>query len=40
MGGDRRFRQGDALEVVGMMLNVVSDYALQVGCEVEEKERF
>ncbi|MCJ8729266.1 hypothetical protein PDJAM_G00104150 [Pangasius djambal] len=28
------------LEIEGVMLNVVSDYALQVGCELEEKERF
>ncbi|KAK3553381.1 hypothetical protein QTP70_003544 [Hemibagrus guttatus] len=28
------------LEIEGMMLNVVSGYAPQVGCELEEKERF
>ncbi|KAI5621838.1 gastrula zinc finger protein XlCGF28.1-like [Silurus asotus] len=28
------------LEVEGMMINVMSDYAPQVGCEMEEKERF
>ncbi|MCI4393350.1 hypothetical protein PGIGA_G00156550 [Pangasianodon gigas] len=28
------------LEIEGVMLNVVSGYAPQVGCEVEEKERF
>ncbi|KAK3557295.1 hypothetical protein QTP70_026684, partial [Hemibagrus guttatus] len=28
------------LEVEGVMLNVVSGYAPQVGCELEEKERF
>ncbi|KAK3538962.1 hypothetical protein QTP86_023565 [Hemibagrus guttatus] len=28
------------LEIEGVMLNVVSDYAPQVGCELEEKERF
>ncbi|KAK3569859.1 hypothetical protein QTP86_006070 [Hemibagrus guttatus] len=28
------------LEIVGVMLNVVSGYAPQVGCELEEKERF
>ncbi|KAK3543997.1 hypothetical protein QTP70_032756, partial [Hemibagrus guttatus] len=28
------------LEIEGVMLNVVSGYAPQVGCELEEKERF
>ncbi|KAK3565343.1 hypothetical protein QTP86_006571 [Hemibagrus guttatus] len=28
------------LEIEGVMLNVVSGYAPQVGCEIEEKERF
>ncbi|MCJ8736300.1 hypothetical protein PDJAM_G00258180 [Pangasius djambal] len=28
------------LEIEGVMLNVVSDYLPQVGCELEEKERF
>ncbi|KAK3555042.1 hypothetical protein QTP86_006366, partial [Hemibagrus guttatus] len=28
------------LEIEGVMLNVVSSYAPQVGCELEEKERF
>ncbi|KAK3509090.1 hypothetical protein QTP70_020302 [Hemibagrus guttatus] len=28
------------LEIEGVMLNVVSGYASQVGCELEEKERF
>ncbi|KAK3532234.1 hypothetical protein QTP86_009512 [Hemibagrus guttatus] len=28
------------LEIEGVMLNVVSGYALQVGCELQEKERF
>ncbi|KAK3508196.1 hypothetical protein QTP70_017107 [Hemibagrus guttatus] len=28
------------LEIEGVMLNVVSGYARQVGCELEEKERF
>ncbi|KAI5085399.1 hypothetical protein C0J45_22987 [Silurus meridionalis] len=28
------------LEVEGMMINVISAYAPQVGCEMEEKERF
>ncbi|KAK3555512.1 hypothetical protein QTP86_021305 [Hemibagrus guttatus] len=28
------------LEIKGVMLNVVSGYAPQVGCELEEKERF
>ncbi|KAK3539519.1 hypothetical protein QTP70_009497 [Hemibagrus guttatus] len=28
------------LEIEGLMLNVVSGYAPQVGCELEEKERF
>ncbi|KAK3532782.1 hypothetical protein QTP86_028151 [Hemibagrus guttatus] len=28
------------LEIEGVVLNVVSDYALQVGCELQEKERF
>ncbi|KAF7694504.1 hypothetical protein HF521_008257, partial [Silurus meridionalis] len=28
------------LEVEGMMINVISVYAPQVGCEMEEKERF
>ncbi|KAK3539955.1 hypothetical protein QTP70_019596 [Hemibagrus guttatus] len=28
------------LEIEGVMLNVVSGYATQVGCELEEKERF
>ncbi|KAI5091945.1 hypothetical protein C0J45_19151 [Silurus meridionalis] len=28
------------LEVEGAMINVISTYALQVGCEMEEKEKF
>lgn len=28
------------LEIDGVMLNVVSVYALQVGCQLEEKEGF
>ncbi|KAI5610647.1 hypothetical protein C0J50_11997 [Silurus asotus] len=28
------------LEVEGVMVNVISAYALQVGCEMEEKEKF
>ncbi|KAF7694026.1 hypothetical protein HF521_007779 [Silurus meridionalis] len=28
------------VEVEGMMINVISAYAPQVGCEMEEKERF
>ncbi|KAI5612482.1 hypothetical protein C0J50_1150 [Silurus asotus] len=28
------------LEVEGMMINVISAYAPQVGCEIEEKEKF
>ncbi|KAI5094295.1 hypothetical protein C0J45_16019 [Silurus meridionalis] len=28
------------LELEGLMINVISAYALQVGCEMEEKERF
>ncbi|KAK3556316.1 hypothetical protein QTP70_007123 [Hemibagrus guttatus] len=31
---------GLKLEIEGVMLNVVSGYAPQVGCELEEKERF
>ncbi|KAK3509305.1 hypothetical protein QTP70_028566 [Hemibagrus guttatus] len=32
--------RAEGLEIEGMMLNVVSGYAPQVGCELEEKERF
>ena len=28
------------LEIEGVMFNVVSSYAPQVGCEMEEKEKF
>ena len=31
---------GVKLEIGGMILNVLSAYAPQVGCELEEKERF
>ena len=28
------------VEIAGVMLNVVSGYAIQVGCELEKKEKF
>ncbi|KAK3530488.1 hypothetical protein QTP86_024400 [Hemibagrus guttatus] len=37
-GGRRVHRQREKRK--GVMLNVVSGYAPQVGCELEEKERF